>query len=56
MRCPNCGADCAETELVGGGEAHRRRFGPGSSDEEFTAYLFDRRNPKGVHLERWRHA
>ncbi|RMH45658.1 MAG: sarcosine oxidase subunit delta, partial [Alphaproteobacteria bacterium] len=29
---------------------------PGSSDEEFDAYLFLRKNPKGVHFERWRHA
>ncbi len=56
LRCPNCGADCAETELVAGGEAHLKRFAPGSSDEEFTAYLFERRNPRGVHFERWRHA
>lgn len=56
LHCPNCGADCAETDLVGGGEAHLRRFGPGSSDAEFAEYLFDRRNPKGVHFERWRHA
>jgi sarcosine oxidase subunit delta len=56
IRCPNCGALCAETELVGGGEAHRKRFGPGSTDEEFAAYLFERRNPRGVHFERWRHA
>ena len=56
LRCPNCAVDCAETELVGGGEAHLKRFGPGSSDDEFTAYLFQRRNPRGVHFERWRHA
>ena len=56
LTCPNCGADCAETELAPGGEAHRKRFGPESTDAEFAAYLFDRRNPKGVHFERWRHA
>lgn len=56
ITCPNCGAMCAETELVGGGEAHRKRFGPGSSDEQFSRYLFERKNPKGVHFERWRHA
>jgi sarcosine oxidase subunit delta len=56
IRCPNCGALCAETELVGGGEAHKKRFGPGSTDEEFAAYLFGRSNPRGVHFERWRHA
>lgn len=56
IRCPCCGALSAETELAPGGEAHRRRFGPGASDEDFGRYLFDRKNPKGVHFERWRHA
>ena len=26
------------------------------SDEEWTAYLFTRENPVGVHYERWLHA
>ncbi|GMG80800.1 sarcosine oxidase subunit delta [Paralimibaculum aggregatum] len=56
ITCPNCGADCAETELAPGGEAHLERFGPGSTDEDFAGYLFTRKNPKGVHFERWRHA
>ncbi len=55
LRCPYCGADCEETELAAGGEAHIERFGPGSSDDEFENYLFTRKNPKGVHFERWRH-
>jgi sarcosine oxidase subunit delta len=38
-----------------GGEAHLKRFGPGSSDDDFENYLFMRENPKGVHFERWRH-
>lgn len=56
LTCPYCGADCAETELTPGGEAHLKREGPGATDEAFEAYLFQRRNPKGVHFERWRHA
>ena len=56
LTCPNCGAECAETELAAGGEAHLKRFGPGSSDEDFAGYLFQRKNPRGVHFERWRHA
>ena len=56
LTCPHCGADCAETELAPGGEAHLRRAGPGTADDAFAAYMFYRRNPKGVHLERWRHA
>ncbi len=56
LHCPYCGVDADETELAAGGEAHLKRFGPGSSDEEFEGYLFGRENPRGVHLERWRHA
>ena len=56
LHCPCCGIDCDETELHPGGEAHLKRYGPGSTDEEFEAYLFDRENPMGVHFERWRHA
>ncbi|MEL6643925.1 MAG: sarcosine oxidase subunit delta [Pseudomonadota bacterium] len=55
LRCPYCGVDADETELTPGGEAHLKRFGPGSDDAAFEAYLFQRENPKGVHFERWRH-
>ncbi|MEM9145625.1 MAG: sarcosine oxidase subunit delta [Pseudomonadota bacterium] len=55
LRCPYCGADCAETELAPGGEAHLTRRGPGSGDADLASYLFQRENPKGVHFERWRH-
>ncbi len=53
LTCPNCGEAKDETELHAGGEAHLKRFGPGSSDADFEAYLFERENPKGVHFERW---
>lgn len=56
LECPYCGIACDETELSPGGEAHLKRFGPGSSDDEFEDYLFMRENPRGVHFERWRHA
>jgi len=56
LTCPCCGIDADETELAPGGEAHLKRFGPGSSDDDFEGYLFGRENPKGVHFERWRHA
>ena len=56
LTCPYCGIACDETELAAGGEAHLKRFGPGTSDEEFEGYMFHRENPKGVHFERWRHA
>lgn len=56
LTCPCCGIAAEETELHAGGEAHLKRFGPGSSDEDFEAYLFQRENAKGVHFERWRHS
>ena len=55
LQCPYCGVDADETELSAGGEAHLKRFGPGSTDEDFESYLFMRENPKGVHFERWHH-
>ena len=55
LQCPYCGVMADETELHGEGEAHIKRFGPESSDEDFETYLFERKNPKGVHFERWRH-
>ncbi len=56
LECPYCGLKADETELSPGGEAHVKRFGPESSDEELEFYLFIRKNPKGVHFERWRHS
>ena len=55
LDCPCCGVRGEETEFHSGGEAHLKRFGPGSSDDEFHGYLFEKVNPKGVHFERWRH-
>lgn len=56
LTCPYCQIAAEETELSPGGEAHLKRFGPGSSDAAFEAYMFARKNPKGVHFERWRHS
>lgn len=55
LTCPYCGVAAEETELHPAGEAHLTRHGPGSTDADFEGYLFARRNPKGVHFERWRH-
>ncbi len=55
LECPYCGVMADETELAPGGEAHVKRAGPEATDDEFEAYLFLRKNPKGVHFERWRH-
>jgi sarcosine oxidase subunit delta len=54
--CPYCGITACETELSPGHEAHLKRHGPGSTDEQFEDYLFLRDNVKGVHFERWRHS
>ncbi|EIE52782.1 sarcosine oxidase subunit delta [Salipiger aestuarii] len=56
LLCPCCGAHAAEIDLAPGGEAHLKRVGPGSDDADFEGYLFMRDNPRGVVLERWRHA
>ncbi len=55
--CPFCGPR-AEIEFRCGGEAHIRRPGDPEalSDAEWADYLFVRRNPRGVHFERWFHA
>ena len=54
--CPICEIETDETELIPGGEAHLKRVGPGSSDQNFYAYLFERKNPRGIHFERWLHS
>lgn len=56
LTCPYCAQVVDETELVPGGQAHLKREGPESTDEELMDYLFNRDNPRDVHFERWRHA
>ena len=56
LKCHNCGLLIDETELQAGGEAHIRRIGPKSSTGDFSSYLFDRVNTKGIIFERWRHS
>ncbi len=56
LTCPHCNVSAEETEFHPGGEAHLSRVGPEGGEEAFDAYLFARRNPRGVHFERWRHA
>ncbi|MEM7523651.1 MAG: sarcosine oxidase subunit delta [Pseudomonadota bacterium] len=56
LTCPHCGVTGEETEFAPGGEAHIERHGPGSADDAFEGYLFYRKNPRGLHFERWRHA
>lgn len=55
LTCPLCGVTGEETEFEAHGEAHIERRGPGSDDAQFEDYLFYRKNPRGLHFERWRH-
>ena len=56
IRCPFCG-ERSEIEFRHGGEAHiPRPLKPASvSDAEWADYLYNRANPRGLHIERWRH-
>lgn len=56
IQCPCCGVEAEETEFAAGGEAHITRPGPDCTDGEWSTYLFERKNQRGVHFERWRHA
>jgi sarcosine oxidase subunit delta len=56
ITCPYCG-ERPEPEFVYGGQAHvARPADPQTrSPEEWSAYLYQRDNTRGVHAERWRH-
>jgi heterotetrameric sarcosine oxidase delta subunit len=56
INCPWCGIRDQE-EFTFGGQAHRQRPSKPAqtTDAEWSAYLFNRTNPKGVHREKWRH-
>jgi sarcosine oxidase subunit delta len=55
--CPHCGRR-PESEFRCGGEAHIARPADpaGTDDAAWAEYLFYRKNPRGVHAERWLHA
>lgn len=56
IKCPWCG-ERDQTEFTPHGEAHIvRPENPAElSDEQWGDYVFFRKNPKGVHYERWVH-
>ncbi|RTE66692.1 sarcosine oxidase subunit delta [Amphritea opalescens] len=56
INCPFCGIR-DEEEFDCGGEAHvTRPENPANlSDDEWSHYLFNKVNTKGILLERWRH-
>jgi sarcosine oxidase subunit delta len=55
--CPWCGAR-PELEFAYCGEAARVRPADPSalSDDSWAAFLYERKNSRGLHAERWRHA
>ena len=58
LTCPVCGVEGDETDFHAAGEAHLRRpathDAAGVGDGEQRDYLFLRKNPRGLHFERWR--
>ena len=55
VKCPWCGVR-DEQEFSFGGESHLTRPNIDCTDNEWSDYLFNRENPKGLHHERWRHS
>lgn len=55
ISCPLCGVR-DEPEFVCGGPSHITRPAFEAADGEWTHYLFNRDNPKGILYERWLHA
>ena len=58
IHCPYCEEDRPELEFAHAGEAHivRPKNMDKLTDEQFEEMFFNRENPKGICLERWRHA
>src|SRR6516162_6217783 len=57
IHCPYCAMERPEIEFQYAGEAHIIRPPDPSrvDDATWADYLFMRTNPKGLHVERWRH-
>lgn len=57
IHCPYCRMERPESEFRYGGEAHIARPADPSvvTDAAWAEFLYMRANPKGVHVERWRH-
>ena len=53
--CPWCGPR-NDAEFIAAGEAHVQRPPSSVDDTAFGAYLYVRRNHKGMQSERWFHA
>lgn len=56
IECPYCREARPEIEFRYAGEAHLvRPAASETTDAEFADFLYMRDNPKGLHIERWRH-
>jgi sarcosine oxidase, subunit delta len=55
IACPWCGVR-DEEEFQFGGESHVARPPAEASGAQWSDYLFNRTNPKGIHYERWCHS
>lgn len=56
IRCPWCGIrDEDEFSFGGQGGIFMPEELDAATDKEWADYLFNRINPKGLHLERWQH-
>jgi len=57
INCPFCGPR-DEAEFTYRGDATVTRPAAGSNDPEaaFVTYVYDRKNPKGWHVEWWHHS
>jgi len=57
ITCPVCSAEGDESDFEYGGQAHIARPATGNpanvTDEAQRDYLYHRKNPMGVHYERW---
>ena len=54
--CPWCGPRPElEFQTAGEGEIARPRDPEALDDEKWGEFLYTRSNPKGIHVERWRH-
>jgi sarcosine oxidase subunit delta len=55
ITCPFCGPR-DEAEFTFRGDATVVRPGPDAGAEAFAAYIYDRKNPKGWHVEWFHHS
>jgi heterotetrameric sarcosine oxidase delta subunit len=53
--CPYCGPR-DESEFAYGGPSNVTRPELSATDREWTHYLYHRRNPRGLYIERWCHS